>query len=149
MSYNGRKQKVSDRLFLKVSTKTHFIPTVRHEIYAHGFVRILLKHDTYARITAQTSQAQACSSQTTQGEVVFGTHTSARVATVWNEVCSVGAVRLQTGKNVPISLPVMRKSMPVDNYLALTEISCYGIGMQAYAPKTRAVRLIANQLHIV
>jgi len=70
-----------------------------------------------------------------------------RVATVWNDACSVGAVRLQTGKKVPSSLPDMRKSMPVENYLAHPEISCFGIGMWTYAPKTHAIRLTENELH--
>jgi len=35
ISYNGQKWKVSDRLFLKILTKTRVIPTLRHEIYAH------------------------------------------------------------------------------------------------------------------
>jgi hypothetical protein len=40
ISYTGQKQKVSDRLFLKILTKKHVIPSVRYEIYPHGFVRI-------------------------------------------------------------------------------------------------------------
>ena len=64
---------------------------------------------------------------------------------MWIDACSVGAVSVP----VPVSLPDIWKSMPVDNYLAHPEISCYGIGMWAYAPKTRAIGPIANQPHTV
>lgn len=119
-----RNRKCPIAFSLKILTKRHVIPTVRHDIYAQGFVRILSKHNTYTSITAQSSQTQVCSSQTPQCEAVFVTHTSARVATVWNDTRSVSAVRQQTRKNVSSSLPDMRKSMPVDNYLAHPEISC-------------------------